>query len=441
MASTGKLIEKKGLEALFGQWEKEMNGASKSSLHQLRQQALKDLLEADYPTTKHEEWKYTNLNKVLQSSWEHQASHQVTEAEVKDLLFTSPEEVQLFVFVNGQLQAGLSDMAQVGAAVAMPLTQAYQEHTALVEAHLGKYAVAEGHAFTALSTAFASEGAFIHVPKSKHTEKPIVLLHINDTRKAQPMTQPRHLITVEENAQASIVEQFVSIGDGESFTNAVTEITVASYANVDHYKLQVEGEKSHYVGTTQVAQEGQSYFANTTISLSGGIIRNNLNIALNGEHSEAYMNGLYMLDGTTHVDNHTAIDHKKANCYSNELYKGIVDGASRGVFNGKIFVRQDAQKTNAFQSNNNIVLSDRASIDTKPQLEIWADDVKCSHGATVGALDEQPLFYLRSRGIPKSKARSLLMYAFAEDALERIKIESIHQYVNRIISKRLGYEF
>lgn len=436
MPATGKLIEKEGVTTLFEQWE-----LRNDVLRDTREQALKHFTEQSFPTTRHEEWKYTNIKKIADASWDQNGDHQVTAEEVKNALFTDAAEVSLIVLVNGQYMPSLSSVNASSGITVAPLSEALKSEDAVLKEHLAKYADNQVDAFTSLNTAFASEGVFVHVPRGKAEERPVVLLHLNDSRESSPIAQPRSLVVVGENAQATLVEQFASIGEGDSFTNSITEVVVAKHGHADHYKIQVAGATHHQVGTVQAHQEDNSYFANTTISLTGGIIRNNLNIAMDGEHCEAFMNGLFLLDGKTHVDNHTAVDHRKPNCESNELYKGLVDGQSKGVFNGKIFVREHAQKTNAFQSNNNLILSDKASIDTKPQLEIWADDVKCSHGATIGALDEEPLFYLRARGIPEASARSLLMYAFAGDVLERIKVESVRRYVDKIISSRLGYTF
>jgi Fe-S cluster assembly protein SufD len=292
----------------------------------------------------------------------------------------------------------------------------------------------------ALNTALAMHGVFVHVKKGKAIERPILMLHVADARQASPLAQPRHLIIAEENSQVTVVERYVSLGKSTAVVNSVTEVSVAPYAVVDHYSIQEEGEAVSHIGLLQAKQGNNSHFSNTAIFLGDGMVRKNLNISLDGQHSEGYMNGLYLLGNRAHVDNHTMVDHRVPNCYSNELYKGVLDGQSRGVFNGKIFVRQDAQKTNAFQSNNNILLSDKAVVDTKPQLEIWADDVKCSHGATVGTLNEEPMFYLRSRGIPEAKAKALLTFAFAADVLERIKLAPLKAYIATEIAKRLGYE-
>jgi Fe-S cluster assembly protein SufD len=255
------------------------------------------------------------------------------------------------------------------------------------------------------------------------------------------LAQTRNLIIAETNSKATIIEKYRSIdSQHHTFTNAVTEIFVAPNAHLDHYKVQNEEKNASQINTTQVYQKSDSHFSNTTITLNGSLIRNNLNIALFGSNCEAYMNGLYMPNENMHVDNHTLADHQLPHSYSNELYKGILDGKATGVFNGKIYVRQDAQKTNAFQSNKNILLSETATVNTKPQLEIWADDVKCSHGCTVGAMDEEPLFYLRARGVPFNEARAMLMFAFAEDVLSRIKVEALRTYIERKIQQRLKVE-
>jgi len=252
------------------------------------------------------------------------------------------------------------------------------------------------------------------------------------------MSQPRNLIILEDNAQATIVESFHTIGTNDSFTNCFTEVVLNKDAHLDYYKIQNDSDKSYHVGTTQIYHVKKSYSSSTTITLSGAIVRNNLNIELGDEYCEAYLNGLYLEQGNMHVDNHTLVDHAKPNCYTNELYKGVLDDKSSGVFNGKIYVKLDAQKTNAFQSNKNILLSPNASMNTKPQLEILADDVKCSHGCTIGQMDDNALFFLRSRGIGESNAKALLTYAFASDVIDKVKLEPLRIHLNGLIAQRLG---
>ena len=292
----------------------------------------------------------------------------------------------------------------------------------------------------ALNTAFLQEGIFLHVKKGKVVEHPVYLYHIIDARSGNILSQPRTLIYIGEAAQVDFAETYATLGLSESFTNEVTEIVVEKEAVVEYYKIQNDVSSSNQVNTTHFRQIGKSHVHTVNISLNGGIIRNNLNIALEAAHCETNLHGLYFLKGQTHVDNHTVVDNVKPNCLSNELYKGVIDDSATAVFNGKIYVQPYAQKTNAFQSNKNILLSDTATVNTKPQLEIFADDVKCSHGCTVGQLDEEGLFYLRSRGIGEQKAKSLLVHAFAVDILEHIKLEPIKEHVDKLISERLEVE-
>ena len=271
-------------------------------------------------------------------------------------------------------------------------------------------------------------------------DHPVYLYNITDTRLVNILAQPRTLIYVGENVQVQFVQTYATIGTSESFTNEVVEVVVEKDAMVEYYKIQNDTANSSQVNTTHFRQIGKSLVNTVTVSLSGDIVRNNLNIAMEAEHSESHFYGLYFLNGKTHVDNHTVVDNVKPNCYSNELYKGVVDDEATAVFNGKIFVQRDAQKTNAYQSNKNILLSDSATVNTKPQLEIFADDVKCSHGCTIGQLDEEGMFYLRSRGVSEKTAKSLLVHAFAIDILGHIKPEPIRSYVDKLISERLEFE-
>jgi Fe-S cluster assembly protein SufD len=267
----------------------------------------------------------------------------------------------------------------------------------------------------------------------------VYLYNINDARTYNVLSQPRSLVHIDENAQAQLVEVYSSIGNETSFTNQVMEIVVEKDAILEYYKIQNEASHNNNVSTTHIRQVGKSYTHTVTVSLDGGIVRNNLNVVLDAEHCESHLYGLYFQKGQSHVDNHTVVDNAKPNCYSNELYKGIIDDHASAVFNGKIFVRPQAQKTNAYQSNKNVLLSGSASVNTKPQLEILADDVKCSHGCTIGQLNEEGLFYLQSRGITEKNAKALLLHAFAEDILEHIKLEPIRQYVDELISERLDF--
>ncbi|MEN7546628.1 Fe-S cluster assembly protein SufD [Rapidithrix thailandica] len=424
---------KDNITETFAKFEENLNGAGSSPLKALRAQALTAFKETTFPTIKHEEWKYTNLRKLLSIPFAWEGVEESQSTELNPDWYFGLEEANLLVFVNGKFSVNLSKVVDT----AFEVTSIAEADGELIEQHFSKYAKVESEPFTALNTAFAAEGVFIHVPKGKVVEKPVVLLYINNVQEKAVFSQPRNLIVVEESAQINLIENFVSVGAEKSFSNLVSEIVVESNARVNHYKLQNEQPTVFHIGTTQVLQHRDSYYNNLTFTLAGGLTRNNVNLVLDGENCESHLFGLYMMHRQDHVDNHTSVDHKQPHSFSNELYKGILDDEAKGVFNGKVYVRQYAQKTNAFQSNKNILLSPKASVDTKPQLEIWADDVKCSHGATTGAMDEEPLFYLRSRGIGEDKAKALLMHAFAADLLEEVKIPEVKDHIEKLIDQRL----
>ncbi len=431
---------KENIKDAFEHFESQLNGQKESKWHQTRKEAFEALAQLPFPTTKHEEWKYTNVAKILKNNYAFNAPSTISKEEV-DKFSLSTLDAHKLVFINGVFNEEFSSFESEKGIHILNLQDAYSQHKELIEQHFGQYAAYQEEPFTALSTAFAFNGVFVLAEKSAVASKPVFILNITDTREYPIIAQPRNLVLAEENSQITIIEDFVSLGENPAFLNYVSEFKVEKYAHVDHYKLQNKGANNYYVGTTQVKQTDNSNYNNTVITLGGGLIRNNLNILLDGEYCEAFMNGLYMLKDADHVDNHTMVDHLKPNSYSNELYKGVMDGKSTGVFNGKIYVRKYAQKTNAFQENKNILLSENATVDTKPQLEIWADDVKCSHGATTGALDEEPMFYLRSRGIGEDKARALLMNAFAADVVLRIKSEAFRTHIEELITNRLSTEF
>ncbi len=315
---------------------------------------------------------------------------------------------------------------------------AHNQFAPIVEKHLGHSAQYHRDGINALNTAFIQEGVFIHVLKNRSAKHPVYFYNITDARNGNIFAQPRVLVHVDVNAHLQMVETFSTIGSDESFTNQVIEMVVEKDAVVDFYKIQNDAPNSTIVSTTHVHQIGTSIANVVTVSLSGGLVRNNLNMVMSAPNSLANMYGLYLQNGHTHVDNHTVVDNLEPNCVSNELYKGVLNGHSTGVFNGKIFVRQKAQKTNAYQSNKNILLSENASVNTKPQLEIFADDVRCSHGCTVGQLDEEALFYMRSRGISNATATSLLLHGFALDILQKIKPSEIRLYVDDLVKQSLA---
>jgi Fe-S cluster assembly protein SufD len=395
------------------------------------------------PTVKNEEWKYTRISSVFNKEYAfnpENLSFTLTESDLNWIRFPGNQEANELVFVNGLYSSELSTIRSENLTVISLEEATKNQYREIVLQHLGHSGKYINDGLNALNTAFAAEGVFIHVKKGNIVEHPVYIYNINDARTTNILSQPRTLIYISENAQVIIAETYATFGASESFTNQVMEIVVEKDAMVEYYKIQNDASHTNQVTTTHIRQTGKSLVNTVTVSLDGGIVRNNLNIAMEAEHSESHFYGLYFLKGNSHVDNHTVVDNVKPHCESNELYKGIVDDNGTAVFNGKIFVQRDAQKTNAFQSNKNILLSENASVNTKPQLEIFADDVKCSHGCTVGQLDEEGMFYLRSRGISERAAKSLLVHAFAIDILEHIKPEPIREYVDRLISERLGVE-
>jgi Fe-S cluster assembly protein SufD len=426
------------LLALFQDFEHSLNGKSQSAWHQIRRQAIQNFQKLGIPSTKHEEWKYTNLNKVFKQNYTFATESDLQKADIQSFMLKG-FEANVLIIVNGKFRADLSTIiSPSNQLIIKTLAEVYESDKTLIEQYFAKHLNLETEAFTALNTAFADSGLFIQVPHNQIVSHPTVIYYFNDSRKQNVAVQPRNLFIFGRSSQATIIEKYDTLGDFAGLTNVVTEAFVAENAHINHYRLQNERENAYQINTAQVQQNRDSHYNNITISLQGGLIRNNLNISLAGENIESHMLGLYMLDGKSHVDNHTIADHQQPNSMSNELYKGILAGNSTGVFNGKIFVRKDAQKTNAYQQNRNVLLSDSANVNTKPQLEIWADDVKCSHGATTGSLDETAMFYLRARGIPPKEARALLVHAFAYEILEKIDIEAVREYLNEVVLTRLN---
>ncbi len=436
---TKELIDQFFVER-FQSFESQLNGEGKKPLHKQRKAAIKDFGEVGFPHAKSEEYKYTNIAKAFSKNIDIDTLNDQSISEIKavDKYFIPELQAINLVFINGHLSAELSALNNLPNGLVIEAMKSAQDNYAEdIEKHFNTHEIEGADNFSTLNTAFAQGGAFIKVEKNALIEKPIACYYFNDTQNGDVISQPRNLIIAETNAQLTVIEDYISIGTNTSFTNAVTEIVLEDDVVFNHYKLQNDSDQSIQVGATLVHQLGKSVLNSGTFSFSGAMVRNNLSIAVHKEHSETNMLGLYFLDGNSHVDNHTVVDHRVANCESNELYKGILDGKSKGVFNGKIFVRRPAQKTNAFQSNRNILLSDGAEMDTKPQLEIWADDVKCSHGCTVGQLDKDQYFYLQARGLDKKSARSILLNAFASDVVNQIKVEALRNFIENKITERL----
>ncbi|GAA5022311.1 Fe-S cluster assembly protein SufD [Marivirga lumbricoides] len=425
----------------FQSFESKLNGESKKPLHQVRRNAFEAFRENGLPVAKNEEYKYTNIAKAFGRNLNVEAlaeeASEFTTDDIQKHFIPDLEAINL-VFVNGQFNESLSHLQNLPEGLHIQsIKTAQNDFSDDFAQHFHQHSIEGADSFSSLNTAFTNSGAFIKIAKSAIIEKTIACYYFSDAERKDVISQPRNLVIAEQNSQANMLETYVTLGNNSSFTNAATEIVIKDDAIFDYYKLQNESAKAIHVGATLVHQLGKSVFNSSTFSFSGAVIRNNLSIAVHKEHSETNMSGLYFINNSTHVDNHTVVDHKVANCESNETYKGVLDGKSKGVFNGKIFVRQPAQKTNAFQSNRNILLSDEAEMDTKPQLEIWADDVKCSHGCTVGQLDKDQLFYLRARGLDEKTAKSMLLNAFASDVVNKIKIEALKTLVESKITERL----
>ncbi len=431
--------EKNGNLASLAQHERSLNGRH-SWLGPIRKDALSRFKALGFPTTREEEWRFTNVSPIAKVRFKpaDPKPDLLTISEVSRFTVCEARCTQL-VFLNGYYSESLSTVKFLPKGVFIKnLASALETSRALLEPVLAQHATYRDNSFTALNTALIEDGAFVYLPANTVLKDPIHLLYLSTSQADPALSVPRSLIVLGNGSQASIVESYAGLDQGLYFTNAVTEMLVGAGCIVDHYKLQRESDHSFHVATTQVIQDHDSSFSSHSLSLGGSLVRNNMNIVLNGMGADCALNGLYVTKGRQHVDNHTSIDHARPNCTSRELYKGILDDNSTGVFNGRIVVRKDAQKTNARQTNKNLLLSKNACINTIPQLEIFADDVKCAHGATIGQLNEEEVFYLRSRGIDHDAARTLLTYAFASELLGAVRIKPIQCQIDLVMLNRLS---
>lgn len=425
-------------ESLQQEFSLYKNQAEQGSFLTLREQAFSEFEKLGFPTTKHEEWKYTSLKSITEKTFTSTCEISSQIKTMVDGLAVSSIKANRLVFVNGSLVAELSSVIEAdGTIVIGSLSKERHAHKAVFEQHFGKYADIKGQALNALNTALLSDGAFVYVPAGKKVEFPIVVIHIADATTMNVLAQPRNLIVAEANSDVFVIEQHNSMGTNASFTNVVTEVYAGENAHVEHYKIQQQTGETYHNNYTQIFQEANTSINQVTLTLDGSWVRNNLHFYMNGVNCNSLLYGLYIPDGNQHVDNHTRVDHANPNCFSDEKYKGVLKDHSTAVFNGKIHVHLDAQKTNAYQRNQNVLLSNDATINTKPQLEIFADDVKCTHGATIGQLDEEQMFYLRSRGIPEDAARKILLNAFADDIAEKIKIPELVQLLEEEIERKI----
>jgi len=429
------------IEQFKEQFDRIQAVSNDNGLGTIRKNAFNAFSKMGIPTSKHEEWKYTRIGSLFNTNYDFaadQTTGTLSKEELDGIRLPGHEQANELVFVNGVYSALLSVIRSKELLILPLENAASNEFKDIVHKHFGHSGNYLKDGINALNTAFVRGAVFIHVKERKVVDQPVYIYNITDTRNGNILAQPRSLVHLAPQSQLHIVETFATMGDGEAFTNQVMEVVIDRDARLEYYKIQ--RDKESQVSTTHIRHIAKSYSNTVTISLDGGIVRNNLNIVLDAEYCESHLYGLYYQKNTSHIDNHTVVDNVKPNCFSNQLYKGILDDNATGVFNGKIFVRQDAQKTNAYQSNKNILLSDSAAVNTKPQLEIFADDVKCSHGCTVGRLDEEGLFYLQSRGITEKNAKSLLLHAFASDILENIQLPVIKEYVDQQISQRLDFD-
>lgn len=421
----------------FTQWERELAGDGGPQIARLRQEAIHRFAEMGFPTSRAEEWKYTNVAPVGKIRF--QPARPGLRAEQLARIPGADLGGSRLVFVNGRWSPKLSTLEELAPEVNLSSLAAVLENgSAVVEEHLARYAAWQNHAFVALNTAFIHDGAVVEIPKSLVLEKPIHLLYVTTAGTPAAVAHPRTLVVVGPGAQAKIIETYLGLGAGVYFNNAVTEIITGENAVLDHYRFQGENDKAFHIATLQVHQSRNSTFTSHNLCLGGALVRNDINAVLAGEGVSCTLNGLYVARQRQHVDNHTLIDHACPHGSSRELYKGILDGHATGVFNGTIMVRKDAQKTDSVQNNRNLLLSADALINTKPQLEIYADDVKCTHGATIGQLDKEALFYLHTRGIEQEQARSLLIYAFASEIINGFKVESLQSALHALLSGYLS---
>jgi Fe-S cluster assembly protein SufD len=405
----------------------------------LRENALDRFLEVGFPSVKEEDWKYTNVAALAKLDFSVAVEERKKSLDCVDCFYTEAVHSRL-VFVNGVQRSELTDLSALPEEVTvleLPEAIADDKFSETINQHLGRQADYVKNSFTALNTAFFSTGAFIYIPKGLHLKKPLHLAFVADPIDNNPALFPRVLIVADEGSNATVVESYFG-HDGSYLTNAVVEVVVKDNSRISHTKIQRESGQSFHIANTAAVLGRGSVYDSTAITLGAQLSRHDISVTMDEEGAECFVDGLYLVSTGQHADTHSVIDHRKPLCTSHQLYKGILDGKSRAVFNGKIFVRHDAQKTDAMQTNKNLLLSNEARVDTKPQLEILADDVKCAHGAAVGQIDEDELFYLETRGIHPDLARNLLTYGFAEEVINKIRLHSIKRQLDEAVLNRLN---
>ena len=415
-----------------------------SDLHEVRTSAIKNFENKGFPSKKEEAWKYTSLNSILKNDFSvFPKNENILEFADLKKYFLHEIDTYKLVFIDGVFSSFLSATTHDGLDICLMSSALNKpKYKMVIDNYFNKIANLD-ESLTSLNTAFANEGAYINIPKSKVVDKPIEIMYFSTGSEAALLVQPRNLIVVGENSHVQIIERHQSLNEsriesGPGLTNSVTEIFAQKRAIVDYYKIQNDNLEANLIDNTYVSQKQETNVSVNTFSFGGNLTRNNLNFYHFGERIVSNLNGITIIGDKQHVDHYTLVQHSTPNCESHQDYKGIFSDRATGVFNGKIYVEREAQKTNAFQKSNNILLSDKATINAKPQLEIFADDVKCSHGCTIGQLDETAMFYMQQRGIPKKEAKALLMYAFSNAVIESIKIPELKQRITKIIATRLG---
>ncbi|HSR69099.1 MAG TPA: Fe-S cluster assembly protein SufD [Acidobacteriota bacterium] len=417
----------------FAALERESGDAGPIQLRSLRKEAFNYFCDKGFPTTRDEDWKYTNLNPLTRTEFGLQQADPLQASELSRIPFGDLQCPRL-TFVNGHFSQDLSTLDQMPQGVTVKtLSRALEEDADWLEEHLGRHAQYQDKPFTALNLAFLRQGAFIKVAPNTVVEKPVQVLYVTTGKAQDGACHPHNLVLVGENSQFKLVENYSALGQVRYFNNVVSEVVVGDNSVVDHFKIDLESLQAFHVNRTAVYQGRSSNYRNFFVAFGGAIVRNDINTVLDGEGSHCGLDGLFVTRERQLVDSFTVMEHAQPNCDSREVYKGILDDSSRGVFHGRIIVRQKAQKTDSKQSSDNLLISDNALVNTKPQLEIYADDVKCTHGATIGQLDDEGLFYLRSRGIPEEAARGLMIYAFASEVISRVTYkplrERLHDYM------------
>jgi Fe-S cluster assembly protein SufD len=424
----------------FNIFKSKLNGEKSTEMYEARKIAFDKFIKAGFPTQKDEDWRFTNLGFLNRYNFKlnfEPDESRVSHREVEKFLFDKIRE-NVVVFVNGYFSKSLSRIVSNGGRIEIgSLAEAYKAGDDDAVLYFNQCLSNPDDIFTCLNTAFSQDGAFIRIADGAVLEDPIHLLYINETKSAPVMTMPRNLIIAGENSQAKVVQTVQTVGSEPSFTNMVTEVRGFQSCNIDFSKVQHDHGKSYYIGTTQVNLYKDAVFHNATFTFNGDFVRNNLHVVMNEEGADTNLHGFYFMKGRDFVDNHTLIDHASPHCTSDELYKGILDEKSHAVFNGKILVRKDAQKTRSYQTNRNILMTDDAKVNTKPELVIYADDVKCSHGATSGNLNKESMFYLKTRGIDEDVAQAMLLNAFAGDVVDKINIGQLRDHAKTKIAERL----